>query len=154
MKYLHEDRIVHLAAPSIQTLEAHRQRTRFHREIGGQLFARFINGILVVERATCVKGIRSRFSFHPNRSDEQLEIDALFQQDLHYVGDWHTHPEGRPSPSCPDKRKMLEIFKQSHHQLPYMLMAIVGLEPFPAGLFLGAVKSEQIIELSCTERLR
>ena len=148
MKFTHRDSTIHLAAPCVETLEAHRQRTRFHREIGGQLFARFVDGTLVVERATCVKGVRSRFSFHPNRGEEQREIDALFGQGFHYVGDWHTHPEDTPTPSSPDRTKMLEIFQQSRHQLPYMLMAIVGLKPFPDGLFLGAVKAGRIIELS------
>lgn len=148
MKFTHRGSSIQLAAPCLKTLRAHRQRTRFRREIGGQLFARFIDGDLVIERATCVKGVRSRFSFHPNRGDEQREIDALFGQGLHYVGDWHTHPESTPTPSRLDRTKMLEIFQQSRHQLPYMLMAIVGLEPFPAGLFLGAVESEQIIRLS------
>jgi hypothetical protein len=42
---------------------------------------------------------------------------------------------------------MLEIFQQSKHQLPYMLMAIAGREAFPDGLFLGAVEADQIVEL-------
>jgi integrative and conjugative element protein (TIGR02256 family) len=149
VRYTHRDGAIRLAAHCLETLEAHRQRTRFHRENGGQLFARYSDGVLVVEQATCVKGARSRFSFHPNRGEEQREIDALFEQGLHYVGDWHTHPEGRPTPSTPDRTKMLEIFQQSKHLLPYMLIVIVGLEPFPAGLFLGAVESGQIIELAC-----
>lgn len=149
MRCTHRGGAIHLAAPCIEMLEKHRQRTRFHREIGGQLFARFNLGVLIVECATCVKGARSRFSFHPNRIEEQREIDALFEKGLHYVGDWHTHPEGRPTPSTPDRTKMLEIFQQSKHQLPYMLIAIVGLESFPAGLFLGAVESGEIIELTC-----
>lgn len=151
MKYMHRGSSIQLAAPCMETLRAHRQRTRFQRENGGQLFACFVGDNLVIERATCVKGVRSRFSFHPHRDEEQREIDALFGQGLHYVGDWHTHPEGTPTPSRPDRTKMLEIFRQSKHQLPYMLMGIVGLAPFPAGLFLGAVESRQIIQLSCCE---
>lgn len=147
MKYFHRDITIHLGATCLATLDANRQRTRFHREIGGQLFAQFVDGSLVVERATCVKGVRSRFLFLPHRGEEQREIDALFRQGLHYVGDWHTHPEGTPTPSGSDRTKMLEIFQQSKHQLPYMLMAIAGLEAFPDGLFLGAVEADQIVQL-------
>ena len=149
MKFTHRSSTIQLATPCIETLETHRQRKRFHTEIGGQLFARFIGGMLVVELATCVKGDRSRFSFHPNRGEEQREIDGLFGQRLHYIGDWHTHPERTPTPSRPDRTKMLEIFRQSKHQLPYMLLAIVGVDTFPAGLYLGAVEAGTIIELRC-----
>ncbi len=36
-------------------------------------------------------------------------------------------------------RKALEIFNESQHELNAMLMAIVGRERFPDGLFVGAV---------------
>lgn len=147
MKFTHAEGRVQLAEPCLAIFEAQRQRTRFQCETGGQLFARFLEGALVVERATCVRGARGRFSFHPNRVDEQREIETLFQEGLHYVGDWHTHPEGRPTPSGPDRTKMLEIFRQSEHQLPLMLMAIVGLEPFPEGLYLGTVNAAGITQL-------
>jgi len=50
-------------------------------------------------------------------------------------------------PSGPDRTKMLEIFQQSKHQLPFMLMAIVGLEAFPVGLFFGAVETGQVVQM-------
>ena len=140
-----------LSAACVETFEAHRQKTRFHKETGGQLFARFFDSSLVVERATVVRGARGRHSFLPNRRDEQAEIEALFQEQLHYVGDWHTHPEACPTPSGADHTKMLGIFRQSQHQLQFMLMAIVGLKPFPTGLFFATVSSTGISQLHCTD---
>lgn len=140
--------VIELSKASIATFEAHRQKGRFHREIGGQLFARFLDGCLLVERATCVRGVRSRLSFWPNRTEEQAEIDALFADGLHYVGDWHTHPESQPSPSKPDRNKMFAIFRQSRHELPFMLMVIIGLDPFPDGLFIAAVSSADFRQLA------
>lgn len=138
---------VELSTGAVDTLRAHQQRTRLQKETGGQLFARFSDGHFLVERATRVQGVRSRFSFKPDRGEEQAQIDALFQEQLHYVGDWHTHPEGRPSPSSPDSVKMLEIFKQSKHVLPFMLMVIVGLDSFPSGLYVATVSGAGIREL-------
>lgn len=135
----------------LETFDSHRQRTRLHREIGGQLFARFSDGHYLVERATCVRGARSRFSFKPDRGAEQAEIEALFMQQLHYVGDWHTHPEDQPTPSGPDRAKMLGIFQQSQHELPFMLMLIVGRDPFPLGLYVATVSSAGIQELGAAQ---
>ncbi len=42
-------------------------------------------------------------------------------------------------------RKALEIFNESQHELNAMLMAIVGRERFPDGLFVGAVTALDIV---------
>jgi integrative and conjugative element protein (TIGR02256 family) len=63
----------------------------------------------------------------------------LFEQGLHYVGDWHTHPEPIPHPSATDTAEILDIFRCSKHELAAMLLVIVGQSTFPKGLFVGAV---------------
>lgn len=117
------------------------------REKGGQLFATFVKGKVLVVRATVVKGASSRFSFWPDRAAEQGQIDNLFTEGLHYVGDWHSHPERQPTPSGPDRQKMVDIFRSSKHELSLMLMAIVGQADFPGGLFLGAVTAQGVTAL-------
>lgn len=152
MRFEHTAAAIELSTTCIDTFEAHRQRTWLHKETGGQLFARFYQGCFIVEHAICVQGTQSRYSFWPNRNKEQDQIDALFKDNLHYVGDWHTHPEKKPTPSKSDRIKMLEIFKQSKHELPFMVMAIVGTEPFPNGLFVATVSSSKIQKMSFTEQ--
>jgi integrative and conjugative element protein (TIGR02256 family) len=76
---------------------------------------------------------RSRFSFRPNRSAERREIEERFREGLHYLGDWHTHPEPTPEPSPTDIESMQEMVLASRHELPGFIMMIVGTAPTPVG---------------------
>ena len=137
----------------LETLANHRQRSCLSRETGGQLFARFELDQVLVDRATLTKGRtkRTRFSFWPDREAERKDIRLLFDEGLHFIGDWHTHPEPHPTPSRPDTTKMLEVFQQSLHELQVMLMVIVGQDEFPAGLFVAAVSAQGVTPLTPAE---
>lgn len=149
MIYVFQDTPYEFSISCLKTLAEHRQRSCLSRETGGQLFARFSVDRVVVERATVTRGKskRGRYSFWPDRHAERTDIHALFDEGLHYIGDWHTHPEAQPSPSGPDRTKMLEVFEESVHELRAMLMVIVGQAEFPVGLYVGAVCSGTITQL-------
>lgn len=105
-------------------------------EAGGQLFARIEKPDVLVTHASGPKtrDRRSRVSFCPNRRIEQQEITAMYRDGLHYVGDWHTHPERRPNASATDLRSIGEIVRRSRHGFGGFLLVVVGtLEP-PDGL--------------------
>lgn len=149
MKYVHNSYRFLFTDECLVTLSAQRQVSCISRENGGQLFARFADDTIRVEVATITKGRskRARFGFWPDRIAEQADIAKLFDLGLHYVGDWHTHPEVQPTPSPIDKTKVIEIFRQSTHELPAMLIVIVGQAPFPKGLYVGAVSTEGVVSL-------
>lgn len=151
MKFIYQDVVYEFSADCLAALAQHRQRAPLSRENGGQLFARFEQDRIFVETATTTRGRsrRLRFGFWPDRDAERADIQALFKDGLHYVGDWHSHPESRPRPSQPDESKMREIFDQSKHELLSMLLVIVGQDEFPAGLFVGAVAAGGVTELAC-----
>ena len=146
MKYQFQDVIYEFDNVCLATFEKCRQRTCVLRENGGQLFAKFLGDKIVIEIATITRGNtkRSRFGFWPDRLAERQDIQALFDKGLHYIGDWHTHPESTPAPSASDRIKMIDIFQRSNHELKNMLMVIVGLASFPEGLFVGSVMDECI----------
>ena len=149
MNYKFKDFDYEFDADSLVMLAANRQLSNFSCEIGGQLFASFHGNFIRIEAVTITKGRsrRRRYGFWPDRSAEQADIKNLFDQGLHYVGDWHTHPEKVPTPSETDKTKMLEIFRLSVHELDSMLMVIIGLAPFPDGLFVGCVQENDIKQI-------
>ena len=80
---------------------------------------------------------RSRYGYVPERRREQEEIDVMHSHGLHFVGDWHTHPERFPSPSASDVRSISQAVAQSKHHLNGFVMLIAGTEAFPRGLFLA-----------------
>jgi integrative and conjugative element protein (TIGR02256 family) len=117
----------------------HRQTSCWKREAGGQLFARIHGDEWSVEQATGPResDFRSRFGFRPNRHAEQQEIEERFSAGLHYVGDWHTHPESSPKPSSTDLSSMRDMVSASRHELRGFLMMIVGTRLGPSGIWLS-----------------
>lgn len=130
----------------------HRQIERNY-EVGGQLFAHFLPaGEVQIDKVTGPRktDIKLRNFFKPNKRVEQQEIDSFFGDGVHYVGDWHTHPEAYPTPSSEDLHNIGNIFRKSRHSLSHFLLVIVGQAEAPEGLYVGlhdgiAIKSCQPI---------
>jgi integrative and conjugative element protein (TIGR02256 family) len=120
-------------------LEAHRQLRLWNREAGGQLFACICDGDIIVQEATGPRPTdqRSRWSYLPDRPAEQQEIDALHASGYFYVGSWHTHPQRRPTPSSVDLASLAESVRLSEHSLNGFLLAVMGQEPAPDGLYVA-----------------
>jgi integrative and conjugative element protein (TIGR02256 family) len=120
----------------LQQFDSSRQRKPGLAEAGGQLFASLADGHIRIEKATGPRKSdkRGRTHFLPDRRAEQKEIATMHAAGLHYVGDWHTHPQPVPAPSATDLRSMRECVSQSRHDLNAFIMIIVGTDPSPRGL--------------------
>jgi integrative and conjugative element protein (TIGR02256 family) len=125
----------------LRTFARFQQTTKTKHEAGGQLFASFelsqVNVLLATGPTS--KAERGRYFFRPNRKEEQLEIAAAFIKDLHFVGDWHTHPEPEPTPSAADIAKAKGIFEKSAHELRGLLLVVIGTAEPPHGIWAGWV---------------
>ena len=131
-------------------LDRSRQCGRRTSESGGQLFARFDSDAISIVRATGPRkrgGRRTRFSFIPSRQVDAKEITELFAEGLHFVGDWHTHPQPYAAPSHCDLASMTECFQKSRHELDAFVMIIVGTAQIPDGLWIGMHNSHGNVEL-------
>ncbi len=109
-------------------IKEYRQLSPNSPESGGMLFAEIEKGIVKITLATEPTSAdrRTRFGFWPSLSAQQKIINAEFKQGLHFVGEWHTHPEPYPTPSGTDLRSMADCYKRSKHQLRGLVMIIVG----------------------------
>jgi integrative and conjugative element protein (TIGR02256 family) len=114
----------------------HRQSCWRYREAGGQLFARFDGKQIVVVEATGPRRTdrRTRTTYIPDRAAELREIADRHAHGLHFVGDWHTHPDRHPQPSPVDLASMAECVTKSTHRLNGFLLLIVGLDEPPDGI--------------------
>lgn len=103
----------------------------------------------MVERATGPRRSdrRTTWSFIPNRLAEHREIRTLFKDGLHYIGDWHTHPEAHPHPSATDRRSVTDMFQESQHQLAGFVLVIVGTAEDTSGLFVGIGNGQRFMRL-------
>ena len=142
-----------LADAVLGHFDRNRQRRPKSREAGGQLFARFEGDTIRMEQATGPRASdrRSSMTFIPDRLVERREIKRFFRLGLHYVGDWHTHPEHYPSPSQTDLNSVQDMFRKSHHRLASFVMIVVGTETPPEGLFVALCSATECHELKLLE---
>lgn len=137
----------------LSVLLQHRQLKGADKEAGGQLFANFQDVDTFLVQATKPKrhDKRTRFGFAPNQWLQKLEILAQHKKGLHFVGDWHTHPESVPTPSRDDLTSMIDCFTKSRHELEAFLMVIVGTAEPPKGLFVALVNRNELFPLIAAE---
>lgn len=140
-------------SPVLRHFDRHRQRRRRDAEAGGQLFASYAEDAIVIEVATGPywSDTRSRTRFTPDRKRELKDIAAQFHKGLHFIGNWHTHPERCPHPSSLDIGNTRQRFVESNHELEAFVVAIVGLDDFPAGLSVSLVNDRAERRLTLRE---
>lgn len=145
--------IIKVSKTVLSHFDRSRQSGSKSKEAGGQLFALIDDNIIFIEQATGPRPSdrRTPLSFIPNRLAERSEIRRLFKKGLHYVGDWHTHPEAKPRPSSTDERSINETFRKSRHQLDGFILAIVGTDPLPSGLFIGVTDGKSLTRLTANQ---
>jgi integrative and conjugative element protein (TIGR02256 family) len=108
-------------------------------EAGGQLFAKLAGNQILIQQATGPRPSdkRTRMHFVPDRLAEQREIARMHKDGLHYVGDWHTHPDAYPVPSMTDIQSIRECVLRSRHELQGFTMVVVGTGPVPESLHIS-----------------
>lgn len=105
-----------------------RQLARKDKETGGLLLARISEEEVRVVEATRAerRASISRILFKPSLSRKRKIVKEAFEAGLHFVGEWHTHPERDPTPSSIDMNSMKDSFRRSRHELNRFIMVIVG----------------------------
>jgi integrative and conjugative element protein (TIGR02256 family) len=128
-----------LGSQVLETIVRHRQLRDGLPEAGGMLFAQIsVSEVSIVEATEPqISDRRSRFSFWPCTLAQQRSINTKFKAGLHFVGEWHTHPEPRPHPSGLDFDSMEQCFLKSRHELKALVMVILGTDPIPNGLWVS-----------------
>jgi integrative and conjugative element protein (TIGR02256 family) len=118
-------------------------------ESGGLLFAEFCLPKIFVKKASMPNktDCRSRHEFKPDQVVQQKTINAYFKKGLHYIGEWHTHPEKYPVPSVIDIASMKNTFIASRHELNYFLLIIVGNKISDDMFWIGLQNASKTIDL-------
>ena len=121
---------------SLAVFKSHVQRGWFKREVVGQLFARDLTAeVVVVEIVTKLPAQWSTFTgvgFDLRAAEAERKL--LFEQGLHCLGFWHTHPEPIPHPSGTDLKMAADHANASMSLFTGLLFLIVGKAPLPHGL--------------------
>lgn len=128
----------------------YQQTSKIRKECGGQLFAQISSKVIEVKVATGpYKSDKStKYSFIPDKKKQQYDIDKCFNNNLHYIGDWHTHPQAIPKPSQTDIDSMLDYFNKSKHQLNNLVLIIVGNNQTEEMLWVGIINNTRVLQLN------
>lgn len=135
----------------LQCMFSYKQDSVFKREAGGQMFGIFEADTIRIVEATRPrkKDIRTRFGFLPHRPSEKKEISQRYAENgLHFLGDWHTHPQKIPQPSTTDTNSVIRMLEESKHDIQGVLLVIVGTEDPSRGLYVGFCMDGQVYDLS------
>ena len=99
-------------------------------ETGGVLIGRYSddNRLAVVVEATDPPSGSSATAVSFERSATGLaeSLTEYWNKGLHYVGEWHYHPTGRPQPSMRDRKQMIQISDDPAYDCPVPILVVVG----------------------------
>lgn len=121
---------------AFQTIRRYVQILPWTKEAGGQMFGRIDDSRIIVTEVTTpsTKDKRTRTSFVLDVPTANAEAAERFSRGLHYLGDWHTHPEDTPAPSKSDRENAGRMFKAATGR-SFLLMAIAGRKETWVGIF-------------------
>lgn len=143
---------VEIAASALEKILRYRQTEAAAPEAGGVLLGRYIldTSDVVIDDITTPAGedARGRFSFKRSASAHQRAIDEAWNSSMgriHYLGEWHTHPEPDPMPSSVDVGDWKRRLKADRFDADSLVFVIAGTESI--GIWEGRRRSRSIRRL-------
>ncbi len=127
------------------------QRSSTSKEAGGILFGKQAKGreeyylCDVSEPSHMDK--RGRFSFVRNKVSAQRIINKKWDESNgieNYLGEWHSHPENRPTPSHIDRSLIRQVIRDGTNAFKKVFLIIVGKDQ---SLYIGVADSETSHEI-------
>lgn len=102
-------------------------------EYGGLFVGRYVdrNKIVIVEETVLPKKFESTaVSFERDVMGLKKTLLKFFNKkpSLFYVGEWHTHPNGKPTPSSTDVSALKKIANHSEVLIKNPILLIIGIE--------------------------
>lgn len=125
-------RVLVLGQQAVRQMRRYEQRNFWQREAGGVLLGRHLldDGNIVVDEVTTPQRSdrRSRTTFFRSAKHQEIAHRKWLEsnQTVAYLGLWHTHPEGDPTPSHVDKDDWKQALRQDSFEGTRLFFIIVG----------------------------
>lgn len=113
-------------------------------EAGGILLGRVYPGSHVVVEVATVPGPlddAGPYFFNRSRRAAQEIINRAWRESggaQNYLGEWHSHPVARPSPSGRDREMIRNMIRESILGVNFLVLVVVGIRENWVGLETGA----------------
>ena len=149
--------ILHIEDLAINMLFMHIQKHKTDMEAGGILLGKryqkreeyIISDISELDE----RDIRSRFAFVRSKHSAQRIINQLWAESngiINYLGEWHTHPEYRATPSQVDKKLIEQIIHDHSNVFVKVFLIIIGTDQ---SLYVGMADSSISNNIIFSKRL-
>jgi integrative and conjugative element protein (TIGR02256 family) len=108
----------------------HRQRENAN-ETGGVIAGFRENGVWILSSPMPPnsKNKAGRTWLKRDRESAQEFVNEAFKRNdgrINYLGEWHTHPEPHPNPSCDDFKMLKDLLRTSKLEIDFLMGVIVG----------------------------
>lgn len=119
---------VKISNAALEHFHHHRQRQAWAKEAGGQIFGTVAAEVVRVLEVYGPRRAdeRTRTSFRSDPVSAQQEIDRCAERGFVYLGEWHTHPEPRPTASSTDLDAFTRLLGRSSLRMNALLLLIQG----------------------------
>ena len=133
---------VYIADSVLEIIGSFRQIRGNDNESGGILIGQVKDDCVYILKATTPNRFdkASKNNFVCNKDISQILIDHEFRNSERrsiYIGEWHTHPEDKPTPSSVDLQMITNQFARNVLNEPFLILLIQGLRHLYVGLFDG-----------------
>jgi len=140
MIFKYENIKVEISSNVIELLKSYIQDDKKKLESGGIVTGSiYDNRIRISNCSTPTKfDEQSRYNFTRSKKSGQDFINGKFKQSNGteiYLGEWHTHPEKDPTPSCTDRISFSKTLSQNELNSDIHFMIIVGTNTVYIGVY-------------------
>ncbi|WP_412970865.1 Mov34/MPN/PAD-1 family protein [Glaciecola sp. MF2-115] len=125
------------------------RQTGCKKESGGLLFSNKLDSNnIFIDMATppTRQDIRTVNRFKHNKLTSQKLINECFLKGLYYIGDWHSHSQLNPQPSCKDIKTINNIYQSSQHHLNYIIMLIISKDKDFSKSYIGLTDGKKLVQ--------
>lgn len=124
------------SSSSLQSLKQYQQRGWLSKESVGQLYSfDLTTDVVTVDKISVLRPKWSgAFGVKLDIRDANQERKCFFEQGLHCIGLWHSHPQACPEPSSQDVKLAANHAEAARPNLSGIVFVILGYASFPTGL--------------------
>ncbi|MCI0356409.1 MAG: Mov34/MPN/PAD-1 family protein [Acidobacteria bacterium] len=114
----------------LEELSAHERRPARNESGGILLGLVFKDHDEIIELGAPIKTDKAKlFSFTRRKSPAQRKINYAWNTSgghVVYLGEWHTHPGSRPTPSTQDRKMIENALRTTLMEIEYLYLVIAG----------------------------
>jgi integrative and conjugative element protein (TIGR02256 family) len=152
MIYKYKDKYIVFPKNVLSILNTFKQFKEEQHEAGGILLGKVYEDSIIIDTVSTpsIEDKSGRYFFERNVKKAQEIVRRSWNEsggERIYLGEWHTHPEGKPIASTDDKKLIKNMLHESRMEINFLIMLIVGT----SDNFLAIQENNRLINVDMIE---